>query len=147
MADLELIRTLVDGDHGLATLATTRADGTVSSSVVNAGVVDHPLTAKPVVGAVARGDSGKLRHLRARPHGAVNFRVGWDWAGVDGPVELIGPDDPVADLDEERVATLLRDIFTAAGGRHDDWETYDRVMAEERRTAVLMTPERVYSNR
>ena len=33
-------------------------------------------------------------------------------------------------------------IFTAAGGSHDDWDTYDRVMAEERRAAVLLTPER-----
>jgi len=37
-------------------------------------------------------------------------------------------------------------VFTAAGGTHDDWATYDRVMAQERRTAVLMTPHRVYSS-
>ena len=36
-------------------------------------------------------------------------------------------------------------VNTAAGGTHDDWDTYDAVMASERRTAVLMTPERVYS--
>jgi hypothetical protein len=41
---------------------------------------------------------------------------------------------------------LLREIFTAAGGTHDDWDTYDRVMAEERRVAVLVTPERVYGS-
>jgi hypothetical protein len=41
---------------------------------------------------------------------------------------------------------LLRDVFTAAGGTHDDWPTYDRVMAEERRAAVMIAPERVYSN-
>ena len=40
----------------------------------------------------------------------------------------------------------LREIFTAAGGTHDDWDTYDRVMREERRTAVVVTPSRVYSN-
>ena len=37
------------------------------------------------------------------------------------------------------------DIFTAAGGTHDDWDTYDRVMREERRTAVLTSPTRTYS--
>jgi hypothetical protein len=42
------------------------------------------------------------------------------------------------------VPQLLRDVFTAAGGTHDDWATYDRVMAEERRTAVLVEMERVY---
>jgi hypothetical protein len=43
-------------------------------------------------------------------------------------------------------AFVLRDIFLAAGGTHDDWDTYDRVMAEERRGAVLIRPSRVYSN-
>ena len=42
---------------------------------------------------------------------------------------------------------LLRDVFTAAGGTHDDWDAYDRTMRDERRTAVLITPTRVYSNR
>jgi len=39
---------------------------------------------------------------------------------------------------------LLRDIFTAAGGTHDDWDEYDRVMANERRVAVLVERERTY---
>jgi hypothetical protein len=42
---------------------------------------------------------------------------------------------------------LLRDVFTAAGGTHDDWDTYDAVMAREHRTAVLLSPGRVYANR
>jgi hypothetical protein len=37
---------------------------------------------------------------------------------------------------------LLREIFTAAGGTHDDWPGYDRVMAQERRAAVLIIPDR-----
>ncbi len=73
-------------------------------------------------------------------------RAGWDWAAAEGPVELVGPDDPVAGIDAERMRLLLRDIFTAAGGTHDDWDTYDHVMAQERRAAVLLTPDRVYSN-
>jgi hypothetical protein len=49
-------------------------------------------------------------------------------------------------VDAERLRVLLREIFTAAGGTHDDWDTYDAAMRAERRTAVLVTPERVYSN-
>jgi hypothetical protein len=41
---------------------------------------------------------------------------------------------------------MLRAISTAAGGTHDDWASYDQVMRDERRTAVLVTPTRVYSN-
>jgi len=44
------------------------------------------------------------------------------------------------------VPQLLRDVFSAAGGTHDDWDEYDRVMADEDRLAVLVRPERVYSN-
>ncbi|MCW2656001.1 MAG: pyridoxamine 5-phosphate oxidase, partial [Jatrophihabitans sp.] len=40
----------------------------------------------------------------------------------------------------------LREVFTAAGGTHDDWDEYDRVMAEQGRTAVFVEPTRVYGN-
>ncbi len=49
-------------------------------------------------------------------------------------------------LDAEGLRRLRRAVFTAAGGEHDDWDTYDRVMAEQRRTVVLVKPDRVYSN-
>ena len=39
---------------------------------------------------------------------------------------------------------LLREVFIAAGGTHDDWIEYDATMARERRAAVLVTPTRIY---
>lgn len=51
-----------------------------------------------------------------------------------------------AGFDAAQVPQLLRDVFTAAGGTHDDWDEYDRVMAEERRLAVLVDPIRISSN-
>ena len=84
---------------------------------------------------------------RARPQLAATFRNGWLWATVEGNAELAGPDDPQPWLtDADQLRLLLREVFTAAGGTHDDWDTYDRTMAEQRRTAVLVTPSRVYSN-
>ena len=68
---------------------------------------------------------------------------GWEWAAAEGPVELVGPDDPLPGVDAERLRLLLREIFTAAGGTHDDFGTYDRVMADERRVAVLVNPARI----
>ncbi len=41
---------------------------------------------------------------------------------------------------------LLRDIYRAAGGEHDDYDEFDRAMAEDERTAVLITPQRIYGN-
>jgi PPOX class probable F420-dependent enzyme len=145
MTDLEAFTKLVPLDHGLVVVSTARADGSVQSSVVNAGVLDHPVTGRPVVGFVAAGGSHRLTNLRARPRATVVIRAGWQWAGVEGPVELAGPDDPLEGIDGERLRVLLRDIFTAAGGNHDDWDEYDRIMATERRVAVLVDPERVYS--
>lgn len=147
MADLTDFARLVTLDHGLCVVSTLRADGTIQSSVVNAGVMDHPATGRPVVALVARGHTRKLANLRARPRATVVVRAGWQWVSAEGRAELAGPDDPFAGMDAGRMRLLLREIFTAAGGTHDDWDTYDRVMAEERRTAVLVSPDRVYSNR
>ena len=146
MADMESVRSLVPQDNGLAVVATTRKDGSVQASVVNAGVLPHPVTGKDVVGLVAAGGTAKLRNLRQRARATVVFRAGWNWAAVEGPVELAGPDDMLEGVDPERLRLLLREVFTAAGGTHDDFDEYDRVMAEQRRTAVLVRPERVTSN-
>ena len=146
MSGLEDFARLVGGDHGLCVVSTLRPDGTIQSSVVNAGVLPHPVTGEQVVGLVSRGDARRLANLRARPRASVVVRAGWQWAGVEGPAELAGPDDPMPGVDAERLRLLLREIFTAAGGTHDDWDDYDRTMAEQRRTAVLITATRIYSN-
>jgi PPOX class probable F420-dependent enzyme len=146
VADLAGFTRLVSLDAGLCMVSTLRGDGTIQATVVNAGVLEHPVTSSPAVAFVSRGGARKLANLRARPQATVVARVGWDWMAVEGPVELIGPDDPRDGVDAEGVRRLLRAVFTAAGGTHDDWDTYDRVMAEERRTAVLISPDRVYSN-
>ena len=94
-----------------------------------------------------RASANFFSTLRVRPQLAVTFRNGWQWATVEGNAELAGPDDPQPWLtDADQLRLLLREVFTAAGGTHDDWDEYDRVMAEQRRTVVLVAPTRVYSN-
>lgn len=146
MTDLSEFARLVTEDHGLCVVSTLRPGGTIRSSVVNAGVLDHPVTGLPVVGFVARGDARRLSDLRARPYANVVVRAGWRWASAEGPVELIGPGDPLPGVDAEGLRLLLRAVFSAAGGTHDDWAAYDRVRAEERRTVVLLAPERLSAN-
>src|ERR1700704_257660 len=92
--DLDLVRRLVGADHGLAVVSTTRTDGSVHSSLVHAGVLDDAPGGEPVVAMVIRGDALKLAHFRRTGRATVTFRVGWQWASVDGPARLIGPDDP-----------------------------------------------------
>jgi PPOX class probable F420-dependent enzyme len=146
MADITEFQRLIGGEQGLVVVSTLRKDSTIASSVVNAGVLPHPATGASVVGMVIRGGTRKLDHLRQRPRATVAVRVGWQWATAEGAVDLIGPDDPYEGIDAERLRLLLREVFTSAGGSHDDFAEYDRVMMAERRTAVLVHPEKVYSN-
>ena len=146
MTTLEDAAALARDERGLVIVATLRGDGTIQSSLVNAGIVPHPATAESTLAFVTNGPV-KLANPRARPQVTATFRNGWQWAAVEGHAKLAGPDDPQPRLDPERLRLLLREIFSAAGGEHDDWDTYDQVMAEERRTAVLVHPDRVYTNR
>ncbi|MBB4682527.1 pyridoxamine 5'-phosphate oxidase family protein [Amycolatopsis jiangsuensis] len=141
--DLATVRTLSLQENGLATIATTRTDGTVHSTVVNAGVHPDPVTGVPCVAFIARGDARKLALLRHTGHATVTFRRGWHWASVTGRTHLLGPDDPDQAFPAADLPTLLREVFTSATGTHEDWTEYDRVMAAERRTAVLVTADRI----
>ena len=161
---LALVRQLGAAEKWLAVLVTQRpsareptaAPGDPSVSLVNAGVLPHPITGEPVVAFVARGGTAKLVNLRARPRASLVFRAGWEWVAVHGPVELAGPDDPMPGVTTgwasspadggERLRGLLRDVYAAAGGAHPDLAAYDRAMAAERRTVVLLTPERFAAN-
>jgi PPOX class probable F420-dependent enzyme len=145
MTDLAAFAQLVPQDNGLCVLTTARADGTMQSTVVSGGVMRHPVTGADVVARVAAGGTQKLRNLAARPQATIVVRAGFRWATAEGDAEIIGPDHPHPAFAADALPQLLRDIFVAAGGTHDDWDTYDRVMAEERRAAVLITPRRVYS--
>src|SRR5262249_14426739 len=141
MIDITRFAELVPGDHGLAVVALALPDRTVHASVANAGVLNHPVTGAPVVAIVA-GGSRKLDHLRSHPRATVVLRAGWRWAAVEGPAELAGPDDPLDGVDAERLRLLLREIYTAAGGTHDNFSAYDKAVAAERRVAILLSPER-----
>jgi len=145
MADLELVRRLSGATH-LAVLATTRPDATVHASFVNAGLIEDPVTGRQVVGLVAVGGARKLEHMRRSGRAAAVFTSGFEWVAVEGPVHIIGPDDPSDGFDPAGLPELLRRIFVAAGGQHDDWQRFDQVMAEERRSAVFVTPERISGN-
>jgi PPOX class probable F420-dependent enzyme len=144
-ADLELVTRLAAATHR-AVLATTRADQTVHASLVSAGVLDDPSTGRPAVGMVIGGDARKLVHLRRTGRAAAVFTHGFEWVAVEGPARIIGPDDPADGVSAADLAALLRRVFVAAGGTHDDWAEYDRVMAEQRRAAVFIDPARISGN-
>jgi hypothetical protein len=140
---LEEAAALARNERGLVIVATLRGDGTIQSSLVNAGIVPHPATGESTLAFVTNGPVKPARPAPGDRHVPQRLAVGSSrrtrragWAGRPQPW-----------LDSERLRLLLRDIFSAAGGEHDDWDTYDRAMAEERRAAVLVRPDRVCTSR
>jgi hypothetical protein len=132
-------------EGGLAVAVTMRADGRPRASVVNAGVLDHPVTGEAAVGFVSRGSVRKLDDLRARPAITVVFRSGWDWVAVEGDATLLGPDDNPTGLEPAAILEIVRACYAAAvGGTPEQWTGLDQSFVAERHTAVLIHPRRVY---
>ncbi len=145
MATIDDAVALARGENGLAVVSTTRANGGIQSTLVNVAAMAHPRTGAGVLAFVALGRV-KLANMRARPQVSVTFKDGWRYMTVEGTATLAGPDDPREWLDAEGLRLLLREVFTAAGGEHDNWDEYDRVMAEQRRTVALVEPSRIYGS-
>jgi len=145
MAGIDEVRNFLADEHGLATVSTVQASGHVLSSVVNCGVVDHPTTGEPCVALVSGGSAARLGHIRRGSPATVAVRRGWTWRSVSGPATIIGPDDE-ADMSADDIRLLVRGVYQAAGGEHDDYDEFDRVMLEDRRAAVFVTPNRIRGN-
>ena len=147
MPELNDVRQFLATETGLATISTTQKDGRVLSSIANCGVIQHPLTGADCVALVSAGGAARLGHVRRGSEGTIAIRRGWNWLAVTGQADLIGPSDPATGIDVEELRLLLREIYEAAGGIHDDFEEYDREMVRGGRTAVLVEPARIISNR
>ncbi|WP_419842517.1 pyridoxamine 5'-phosphate oxidase family protein [Candidatus Poriferisodalis sp.] len=143
---LDKLRRLVAAEHGLCSFVCLDHGGGPHVSIVNAGVMDSPASGETSVACVVRADARKVRLLRSDPRAAVAFRHRWDWVAVHGTAQLIGLDDPVSSVADADIPELLRDVFRAAAGTHEDWDEYDRVMAAQRRLAVFVSLDHVTSN-
>ncbi len=144
--DIARFKSLLTTESGLVEVITTRANGWPLVSVVNAGVIAHPVTGLEALAFVSLGAAARLTHLRRRPEVSVVVRRAWDWAALDGTVDLIGPNDDHPAVAGHMIPDLVRRIFQAAGGQHDDYQEFDRAMVEDERCAVLITPAAIYGN-
>jgi hypothetical protein len=146
MPDIDQVKAYLADENGLATISTTQADGRVLSSIANCGVINHPITGDPTVALVSAGGAARLTHVRRGSQVTVAARRGWNWVAVTGPADIIGPNDLPDRIDTEALRLLLREVFQAAGGTHNDFDEYDRTMAKEARAAVFVAPNRIVGN-
>ena len=146
MSDIEIFSNYLSEETGLVTVSTTQVDGRVLSSVVNCGMIEHPLTGATCVAFVSGSRAARLKHIDRGSQVTITARRGWAWSSVTGPADLIRPEQVPETIDKEQMRLLLREVFHAAGGVHDDLEEYDRTMFQEGRVVVCVTPERVLGN-
>ena len=119
-----------------AVVTTIGRSGLPQATIVRAGPYEGTMA------FVVRGGTVKLANLK-RDDRCTVLVAKPDWtryATVEGRAATHRQDN----TGEEELRMLLRRVFSAAGGTHSDWEEYDRVMREEARAVVLVTPERVY---
>ena len=145
--DLAQVQRIAADADNLAIVAVTRADGTIHASLVSAGLLEDPVSHEPSIGIIVSGRAAKLRHLRDVGRAAIVFQSGHAWTTIDGPVRIVGPDDPDDSIESEVIPSLLRGVFLAAGGSHENWTDFDQVMAAEHRTMVFVRVERILTNR
>ena len=97
-----------------------------------------------------RGGTRKLANMRPGPAMTVVARAGWEWAAVEGAVELIGPDDPFAGVDAERAPPAVargvrcrgRNARRLGRVRPRSWRGSPRGRAGHARRGCIRTGER-----
>ena len=77
MPTLDDVVALARTDSYLAMVSTLRSDGTIQTSLVNAGVMRHPISGEEVVAFVTYGRAKLGEPPRSVRQVNVSFRSGW----------------------------------------------------------------------
>ena len=120
-----------------AVCTTFRRNGAAQLSIVTSGLYGGGAA------FTTTADRAKHRNLARDPRCTMLVSHA-DWRPflvLEGNATVLSQDNTPAE--ELRVA--FREVFRAAAGKeHPNWDEYDRVMVEDRRVIVIVTPEHVY---
>ena len=120
-----------------AVLTTFRKNGAAQMSILSVG------SYKDGVAFTTTEDRAKLANLRRYPRCSllVSKDSWWGFVVLEGKAKVMSADN--TDADELRQA--LRDVFVAASGEeHPNWDEYDQAMRDDRRSAIIVVPDRIY---
>ena len=119
-----------------AVLSTFRRSGAAQLSIV-------------VVGNYGDGaafttteDRAKLANLRRDPRCSllISQDSWWGFVVLEGTARVMSADS----TDPEELRHAFRDVYRSISGEHPNWDEYDRAMVEDRRSVVIVIPERIY---
>ena len=118
-------------------LTTFRRDGAAQLSIITVGPYQEGAA------FTTTEERAKLHNLRRNPRCSL-LVAREDWSAyivLQGTARVFS----AGNTDGEELRLLLREVFrTAAGMEHPDWAEYDRAMAEQRRSALVVVPEHIY---
>ena len=112
-------------------LTTFRADGTLQSSPVSAGVDDD---GRIVIASYPQ--RAKSANIRRDPRASVTVisdEFNGPYVQVDGDAEVI---------DVPEAVEPLVDYFRAIAGEHSDWDEYRQAMVDQGKCLIRVTPVR-----
>ena len=127
-------------DNNRGVLTTFRRDGAAQMSVVTCGPYGEG------VAFTTTAPRAKLLNLRRNSSCSllVSQEDWWGYVVLEGQAQIISADNTGAD--EYRYA--LRDVYrTAAGEEHSNWDEYDQAMRDDKRSAVIVVPDRIYGTK
>ena len=123
-----------------AVLTTFRKDGGAQMSIVTCGLY------RDSIAFTTEAQRAKLLNLQRNPRCSllVSKRDWWGYLVLEGQATLLSP----GATDPAELRQGLRDVYLAASGKtHPNWQEYDAAMRKERRSVVIVVPERVYGMR
>jgi PPOX class probable F420-dependent enzyme len=118
-------------------LTTFRRDGNAQMSIITCGPY------RDGIAFTVTETRAKLHNLRRNPDCSllVSNENWWGFVVLEGQATILSASN--TDADELRLA--LRDTFrTASGEEHSNWEEYDQAMRDDRRSVIVVVPERIY---
>jgi PPOX class probable F420-dependent enzyme len=124
------------GENNKAVLSTFRQNGAAQLSIIVVGPFQDGAA------FTTTADRAKLSNLRRDPRCSllVSKESWWGYVVLEGNARIMSSDN--SDADELRLA--LREVYRVIAGDHSNWDEYDQAMRDERRSVVVVVPERVY---
>ena len=113
-----------------AVLITRRADGSLQTSPVSAGVDEGRIV------IATYPDRAKAVNLRRNPAATVMVQsddFNGPWMQIDGTAEVIDLPDSVEPL---------VGYFRSISGEHSDWDEYRQAMIDQGKSLIRVTPQR-----
>lgn len=124
------------GENNKAVLSTFRKNGAAQLSIIVVGPFQDGAA------FTTTADRAKLSNLRRDPRCSllVSQDSWWGYVVLEGNARIMSSDN--TDADELRLA--LHQVYRVIAGDHSNWDEYDQAMRDERRSVVVVVPERVY---